>query len=221
MIKSNSIIKFGICSLFLIIILSSGVISPGVASPPYGPESPLELVPGESKSLDFILQNAGGEDIKFRVTLTQGEAIARLTDNNLEYLVPAGRTDVKVPVLVSIPEEAVLGSEHTVGISVEEIPVTSEGTLQFATRYGSSFPVVVKAFSPGEAGGETEEGLSTGLLIGIAIGILVLLIIILVVVLKRRSKAGSMMAGTGQTEAQMQTSGEMEDERKGPVYSLK
>ena len=110
----------------------------------YSNKNPLEISPGESKTIDFILQNmAGDSDVKFEANITRGFEIARLDDNEVEYLVPLGSNDVKVPVLVKIPREADIGTEYQVKIEFNPLPMKTEGEgmVQIAVGLAGYFKV--------------------------------------------------------------------------------
>ena len=85
---------------------------------------------------------AGGDDVRFKADLINGEAIASI-EGSEEYLVPSGSDDVPVNVKIQIPENANLESSYEVAVSFQEISTGEGGMIHIATGFTTSFPVQV------------------------------------------------------------------------------
>jgi hypothetical protein len=136
-------------AIFALVLFSlSSVLALGVTAP-YWDERPLTLAPGESKDIQFTLQNMlGDSDITLKAALIQGQDIATLTDSNLEYEVPFGAKDVPVNMKISIPRSASQGDKYTIGASFTTITKSESGQFQLGSAFEKYFDVVVVGKAP-------------------------------------------------------------------------
>ncbi|MBS3098934.1 hypothetical protein J4462_01855 [Candidatus Pacearchaeota archaeon] len=135
--------------LAILIVSTNGVLAFGISSP-YWKNHPLEMYLGETRDIEFNLQNCPSlkdhcdkEDANIVVEFEEGSEIAEIT-SGANYLVKYGSSDQNIILKISIPENANIGDEHTVKFSVSSVPETDEGgNVQLGTKYFSSFPVKV------------------------------------------------------------------------------
>ena len=82
----NKKINLGLGIIFGILLLANVVSSAGIVSP-YWKDYPLEMSYGETKIVNFVLQNmVGNQDITVNVKLVQGSEIATLENMDTGYL---------------------------------------------------------------------------------------------------------------------------------------
>ncbi|HVY01631.1 MAG TPA: hypothetical protein VHA12_02615 [Candidatus Nanoarchaeia archaeon] len=130
--------------LAMILFSLSSVLALGVTAP-YWDERPLNLAPGESKDIQFSLQNMlGDSDVTLKAALIEGQDIATLTDSNLEYTVPFGVKDMPVNMRISIPRSANNGDKYTVGVSFTTVTKSESGQFQLGSAFEKYFDVVVE-----------------------------------------------------------------------------
>jgi len=145
--------------IFIISIILISSVSAWGASVSYWEEdgNELKLKPGETRDVTIRLQNmpdadGNGEDIVLSAELVEGEEIATLIDEDLEYDVPLNTKHTTVNIRISIPEDAQLGQDYKVGVRLKQIVTGGDGMVQFTSGMRSTFPV--KVVSEGE---ETPE----------------------------------------------------------------
>lgn len=123
--------------LFFVLILS--LIKPAHAfgvSAPYWKENPLNMQPGQTREVTFLLQNmVGDEDYIATASLEQPNPYVRFKDEKPTYEVPAKTKDVPVTIIISVPPDA---------------------------QVGSTMPVAI-AFKTGKKGGEQQVALGIGI----------------------------------------------------------
>jgi len=133
--------------IFLIGFLSVNVdASFGVASSYWvdngdTPGNPAGLYPGEDRLISVRLQNTESEDINVKVILKDGAGIASVQERS--YVVPAETYDTEVPISLSIPEYAEIGTKYMVVVSFESIAPATEGGIAFGLGYDTKIPVEV------------------------------------------------------------------------------
>ena len=160
--------------LFAVLILSGIVAAFGVSAP-YWETNPLNIVKGETKSVDLNLQNmVGTEDITVQAAVTQGGDIASLSQST--YVVKAGTSNMIAPLKVAIPANATVGTQKV----IVEFKTISEGAGMVAMGTGMtiSFNVIVNE--------PEKKGLSAGLWYLIVAIIIVLVIIWIVLARKKK-----------------------------------
>jgi len=142
MIKNQIKQKLKVSLFILILINIIGFVNALGVSAPYWSTNPLELFPGESKDVEFTLQNIDARAIKVHVELTSGSEVATLTKE--EYTVSA-ESNSKATVKVKIPQNTQYGKEYIVKLQFRQVKVETEGMVQLASGIDTSFPVIVKA----------------------------------------------------------------------------
>ncbi|MEK6855275.1 MAG: hypothetical protein AABX73_03565 [Nanoarchaeota archaeon] len=135
--------KKNLALALVITILSISMLSAFGVDSPYWNERPLYLDKEQSADVTLTLQNmVGSADILLRAKITNGTEIARLTDQNLDYLVPAGTKDNKVNLKIEIPN-SVNNNKYIVSVSFQQISQEEGGMIQIAGEVGKSFPVII------------------------------------------------------------------------------
>lgn len=181
--------KFGmIVGVAGLLIMMISLVNAFGVSTSYWSDNPLKIAPGESKIVVLGLQNkVGNEDMTLKATLTNdGEGIATLVDENLEYFVPLGGGN-SVTILIEVPEDADKGITHKITVSFTQVASGEGGMVRLAGGIVSKFPVEVvgekesELYEPGE-----EKGLSGFWVIVIA---LVAALIIFTIAKKRNIKS--------------------------------
>lgn len=174
------IISYGL--LFLVLsIISASLVGAVAVTAPYWEGFPLIVNPGDVKNVVLELQNMVGDgDITLRAELISGSEIARITDRSNDYLVPFGRSDIKVNLRIEIPNNASLGQKWGVGVSFKT--VTGAGSEGVAMGMGiqKSFEVIV-----GPPQEKPKEKINVA---WIWAGVVVIVIIVLTILLSRRKK---------------------------------
>lgn len=170
--------------LFMLLSLCSVVSAVGVTTH-YWDEKPLQLYPGQVAETDVVLQNMvpGSEDVTLFAEITEGSDIATLIDSSNEYLVPFGRKDIKVGILISVPANYQLGDVREVVISFKESAGEGEEMVQMATSVAATIPVLI--VTENQALGIEETSSNTWILV---IGILILIGVILLLIKHFASK---------------------------------
>lgn len=175
---------FGIA---LIVSLSCVVSAFGAGSPYYA-DNPLYMDAGETRDVTLRLQNMVGEDdVTLRAELMSGEEVASLTDENLDYLVPAMTKDVPVNLRIEIPADAADGTRYPVAVSFTQVAEEEGRMVQFQGVVGKSFDVIVGtgATVTAAAAGEGVEGEGLGLW-WVVIAVVVIVVIYLIVKFSKR-----------------------------------
>ncbi len=140
--------RFVLMSVLVATMLVSLVAAYGVGMP-YWEGYPLNLNPGESKDVEFSLNNMdGAEDAKFAVAIVEGGEFASVKDAN--YVVGAGE---KAPFVmtVQVPKDAVFGDNYKVTFTVKPTPVENAGGVALGLSLKQSFDVGVVEPEPEEA----------------------------------------------------------------------
>jgi len=170
--------------IFLVLALAFIVNASGVA---YTWNGDIIMRPGETKTVNFNLQNMIGEDdISFKVEIKNGSDIATLEKD--EYLVKAKTYDTLAPLTITIPQDAQEGS-RAVDVYFRTGAAAGGGTVSMGTGMRMPINVVIEKEKPVPSP-EAEKSLPSVKknLIFIAIGVIVLLIIVVYLVLRKRNK---------------------------------
>ncbi len=185
---------FIIFSIFSIIYFINFVSAFGVTSP-YWDVNPLVLSPGDKTNVQMELQNMVGEtNMTVDGKIVSGSEIATITDEDTKYFVPFGRKDVKVNIEISIPENATIGSNYSVGASFTTINTQETGSFGLGSSIEKYFPVYIreKQLPPeaeivnegtanvGEGIDNVTKGVSKNTIIIIALILIALIILIIV-----------------------------------------
>jgi len=154
----------------LLIIMISLINAFGVSTA-YWDENPLKIAPGESKIVVLGLQNkVGNEDVILKAELTNdGEGIATLVDENLDYFVPLGGSN-SVTIQIEVPEDADRGITHEITVSFTQVASGEGGMVRLAGGIVSNFPVEIVGEEESELyNPEVKKGLSGFWMIVIAL----------------------------------------------------
>ncbi len=170
-------IKTTICICLLAILLSVNVLAFGVASS-YWKGNPVTIAPGETKTIDFRLQNTGINDETVKAEITKGTEIAKLKQE--EYLVKAGTTATKVFVEIKVPSDVTLDTNYLVTISFKTV-TPGNSAVSTATGTDTSFDVLVNL----PENPKKEQFNFTWIIV---LAIVILIIIIIITILKRRKQ---------------------------------
>jgi hypothetical protein len=162
--------KFAFALIFIGLALTSYVSAAGIVSP-YWKDNPLYMNYGETKVVNFKLQNmVGDEDITVKAELLQGNEIASLKTDT--FTAPVGTKDTLIPVTITIPENYDK-SIQVVELEVNSITPDQEGMVTLSSGWTTSFNVVLSE-KP------VEKGSLVWVIVVLAIAIVVALVIIFV-----------------------------------------
>ncbi len=127
-----------------IILLVSVVNAFGIAT--YG--EPVKVKPGESIDLTLSIQNmVGDQDYIVQSSIGTAEGITiTLLDSSTSYNVPLG-SEIPVKFRVTVPQNARIGEQFTIGASFTAVPRESEGTLSLQSAIGSKVIIEVAPIS--------------------------------------------------------------------------
>lgn len=167
-------IKLTLELVFVFLILS-GCASAGLVSP-YWKDRPLEMNYGETKTVNFVLQNVDDKDVTYQVNLKQGTDIATLEQTT--YTAKAKTEDTLVPLTIKIPKD--YDKEIAlIELEFKEATLNQGGMVTLGVGYTTSFNVIIS---------EKPVGRSSllGVIIILAIAILLALAIILVLLKKKK-----------------------------------
>ena len=175
MIMENKQSVMRALAVFGIVLLSmSAFVSALGVSIHYTKNSPLQLSPGESKTVPLNLQNVvGTSDVPVRLTISHGSEVA--TMDVTDYVLKAGSSDTYASVLVSVPSDAAIGTEYPITLTLSTLGTGQQGQMiALATAMDVSFPVKVVAPKVTE-----KPGMSSGMLwvIGVIVALAVLWIL--------------------------------------------
>ena len=145
--------KFFLITGILIFLASS--ITAFAVSTAYWTENPLILPPGEKVQFKIILQNmAGDQDVSVKASITKGEEIVKIIDEEDSYEVLLGeKKDVLLEI--KLPEETPFGTEDFIEISFTTIIKEEAETLGYGTSVKKKIPYKIEDIvltSPGEGG---------------------------------------------------------------------
>ena len=161
-----------------VLILSISFVSAVAIGLPYWEGNPFVISPGQTGTVNLIIQNmVGEEDITMKAEIIQENEIASLKQD--EYFIPISN-DAQVPIKITIPPNATLNTTYKVKVSFKTITPSSEGGVTMGIGIISTFDVLVKD----GVKEQPKEKLETKTLI--IIGIIVLIIIIITIVLKKQ-----------------------------------
>jgi len=169
---------------FLVLALASIVSAAGVASV-YTRDNPLYLQPGESKDVQFNLQNLVGDatNMTLRAQVVNGTDLAVLTDSSKDYLVPFGTKDVMVNLRVTAPQTAQVGDQYDIGVSFTSVSEGAKGQFAFGSAFEQHFSVIVPAPPVNNASSSSDNMMN---IIYLVIGIVIVAGVILYV--RKRNK---------------------------------
>lgn len=152
---------------------------------------PLILNPGSTRDTQLILQNEKtSPPITIEAVITSGSNIAQITGRTV-FDLPSGANNIPVNIKISIPEDAKIGDEYTVGFMFSSVAKPGKGKmLELGTQIGKAIPVVVSEVREKPeivVVSEPKKPLKDIISLG-SLGIIVLIIIILALFLKSKKK---------------------------------
>ena len=158
------------------IVLTLNLVSSGVVNP-YWADNPLYMNYGETKVVEFTLQNRlGTEPATYEVEIKKGSDIAALAKTT--YSVPVGSIDTKVPLTIKIPKDYDK-SVQQIELLFKMVTPEQTGTITLSTGYYSSFDVLLSE-KP------VSKSTLSWIIVFLIITLIVLAAIILVILKKRR-----------------------------------
>jgi subtilase family serine protease len=162
--------------IFIATFLTASVSAAGIVSP-YWKDHPLYMNFGETKTVNFKLQNmVGDEDITVKAEIAQGTDIASLAKDT--YTAPAGTKDTLIPVTIKIPKDYDK-SLQSVTLEVRVITPDAGEMVTLTSGWATSFNVILSE-KP------VEKSSLMWVIIVLAIAIIVALIIIFVLARRRK-----------------------------------
>jgi hypothetical protein len=127
--------------VFFALALLSLVSSAGISSP-YWKDNPLYMSQGETKIVNFKLQNMVGEsDITVKAEITKGMEIASLQTDT--FTAKAQTSDTTIPVVVTVPQ----GFEddvQEVTLEVRTVENQQGGMVSIGSGWTTSFDVIIQ-----------------------------------------------------------------------------
>ncbi|MFH1326854.1 MAG: hypothetical protein ABIH59_01875 [archaeon] len=163
-------------AIFLALALISSVSAAGIVSP-YWKDHPLTMDYGETKVIDFNLQNmVGDNDITIELELKKGSNIASLEKTT--YFAKLGTHDTMIPLTISIPEDY-NGGVQRIEIEAKEVAEDTGGMVTLNAGWMVSFDVIVSE-------GDVSKSSLTGIIIGLVIAIIVLVLILFIILFRRK-----------------------------------
>ncbi|MFH0869141.1 MAG: hypothetical protein V1839_02860 [archaeon] len=127
------------------VMLATFLISIGAAhafgvSAPYWSNYPLNMYAGETKTINFNLQNTGADatDETVKVILIRGSEVATLDEDT--YFVKAGTSDTMAPVTISVPEGGV--GTYKVALEFKTVSSGAGGGVAMGVGMNEGFDVI-------------------------------------------------------------------------------
>lgn len=130
--------------LIVFVILFSGHIRAFGINSNYWAENPLRISPGDTTDIFLTLKseitNAG--NITVKASIANDVKIAKLIDSSDIYSVePGGNRNVNIRV--SMPRNAKVGDNYSIGITFTTVKENAEGGLGFGNSIKQNIPVTV------------------------------------------------------------------------------
>jgi hypothetical protein len=174
MIKQNKIIPGIIFTVLLLGIASAaGIVSP------YWQDYPLQMNLGDTKIVNFNLQNmVGSKDIAVEVNLKQGSNIATLEKTT--YTAKAGTSDTMIPLTIKIPKNFDRQVQR-IELEVKTVNPSTGGMVSIGAGWRSSFDVIVSQK-------EVSKSTLAWMILLLILVVIVLGVIIFVILSKRKKK---------------------------------
>lgn len=170
----------------LAFFLLAGLVNAFGVGSPYWKDRPLNMYPGETKTIDLNLQNnVGDNDVTVNVRVIQGEDIASLAKDT--YVVKAKTIDVLVPLKITIPKDAT--EPYYVKVEIRTVSSGEGGTVVMGTGMKIGFDVLIT-----EIPEEVKQREKIRNLVMSAVGIIVVLAIIFFIIyylLRKKPKIAS------------------------------
>jgi len=186
-------IKTVIFVITFIFLLAS--ISAFSVSSPYMENKQLKVQPGETRNLEFVLQNSGAtEETSVRLRIIEGSGIAELTDPGVDadlgkiYVIPIDKK-LNINVKITIPENVAIGDSYHIRLGISTAAPTKKGEFGFGMEIENSFDVVVGEIvqtSPAET--PPTDTIKTNWILYLSIAIILVMIIAIIFFIKRKKK---------------------------------
>lgn len=183
-------------TMMLVVVSISFVFAFGVSSPYWEGGNPLWLHPGGTAVVKMTYQNLKTtEDMNVRAEITKGSEIATL--NSADYLVKADTKDTTVPITISIPNNAPIGTSYKVTLTSRTVTPGANGGVAFGLGMDTTFDVEVvpvpkepEPVQPVEEQAvlQAEKPARISTWIIAVIGILVILILLYILFTKNKDK---------------------------------
>jgi len=140
----KTITRIGIATL-IIVVFSLFVNAFGVSSS-YWKDNPLIMHSGQTEDVKLLLQNMVGEkDMKVKISIVEGNTIAKLLDKSDTYNIPFGVKDVPINIRITIPENAKIGNNLNVGVMILSLPEISEQPLVLTGSILQNIPIEIES----------------------------------------------------------------------------
>lgn len=163
-----------------VLLLASLISAVGVVTP-YTDALPLKISPGETKTVDLELQNmVGNEDITLRINLTDSQGIASISEKT-DYLVPKQTKDTKVPVTITIPEDAAIGTSYLVKFDIVRVSSEQGAGATLVEQFNVKLGVLVEEKQEETESTDNDKGIGK-----IEVIIIVIVIILIAIVIKTK-----------------------------------
>jgi len=171
---------------FLILFSISLVSSLGLNSP-YWKDNPLKMYAGETKYIQFSLENSVNEqeNAKVVVSLVDSGGIAEIVGNT-EFIVPPGSKDQKIILKISLPKDAEIERVYNIKFSVRPTSTSQTGNVQLNIGYDAEFPVLVTEKSEVSQDQVPGEESKLNIIFLIIPAVLIAIILILYFVYKKK-----------------------------------
>lgn len=111
---------------------------------PYWKDNPLKMYPGESKYIQFTLENSIAEqnDARVKVSLLESGDIAEIIGET-EFIVPPGAKNQNIIIKITLPKDAEIGKTYNIKFGVRSQDEEQQGNVQLNVGYDAEFPVIV------------------------------------------------------------------------------
>lgn len=161
---------------FAVFLLVGSVSAVGIVSP-YWKDYPLSMNYGETKTIEFNLQNmVGNEDVTVSVNVKQGSNIATLEE--ITYTAKAKTSDTIIPLKITIPK-GFNKQVQKIELEVNTVSPDNGGMINIGAGFIASFDVIV-------SGSEVGKSTLIWIILGLVVALIVLLLLILLVIKKRK-----------------------------------
>lgn len=141
--------RFYVSILFVLFFcFSLQVVNAFGVTAPYWKENPLTLQPGESREINFLLQNMVDEnDVTTMVKIEQGQEYVRFKEQKTEYVVPSKTKDIPVSIIVTVPTTAKVGEVLPVVVSFKNRQNEESQQVTLGLGISKTFNIIVSAES--------------------------------------------------------------------------
>jgi hypothetical protein len=187
--------SLGVFGFFLLLV--SFVSAYGVGSR-FSTEMPLNAYPGQQLTVVLGLQNAipTDGDMTFSAELTNdANGMVKLSYEDNTYFVPNG-AEVDVPLIVTVPSNAVVGERYTARVSFRQVnPANQGGMVSLSGGMDYTFGVVIVAsenqnsyYVAPEPVSQPEKSAKSNTIWYLLIGLVIVVILVLALSKKGKKK---------------------------------